>query len=836
MDDFGSEFGEFSERATSSVRPSDSTTRRTAEPWSGFDRSAFSACFVAPQSAPQTDLFVSSAEAVSTMEHTDVPRHDMRPTLKPTVSEVPDEEDAREASVAAASGNLAVDDETLLIDVDTPLATPSATATFETTDDQSMSETQNEPIVLSTKNEAAPTSNTSTEPNVVVESVNENMQSTYEREPRPYAMLKRPLPTSPSHSNSDYDQVGSAAQRQRPSASPLSDFANNSGHGHGHGHDNDNDNDDDNIRVYPSEPGVNELREREHHPYSYNPNQQSAGGQRTAPVSHLRLTPPVLRSTNEFNSCPGCRKSFGITRFKYHCNNCGIVFCTACTSNKWPLPRFGHSPSDQLRVCQPCHETLEISIQASDNEIDQLSISKLRRYLDSYAIDYMTAGLEKKDLANKAKGIRPLTNSLENNYRKNRATQLGIGDLGLPGYRRTAASNQQQQQQQYRQQQQQRQQQRPSPSPSPSSSSQSTSSYRASPSPSPSHQPPPVPPRHPPRPPNLFGSRPQPQSQSQPQPPHHHHQSHHSHHPHHHAHHNHAQQHAQQQQQQQQPQRPQQPQQSRPSQTNSQPYRTNSGLNQGGNGLDWLSQIIEPIIEGVQNAFEPISNPNASGDRPQQHRDRHQHPGSHSPIPFMDMLFNMPSHPERPPSPPPKVPLLLEIIERDLEVKDMQTSVLKDILKREAVDASSFIERQDFVRAVQHLVDEKKMDLLRAIRNKDHEATAAPTSSIHTNASSTDSGVVNEAKPADTTTTTTTTTSHPSTTANTSAPTSSSTSAAGDGMCCICWERRANTLVTGCYHLSMCIECANLLPSEGSGKRKCPMCKTVGQIQRVFLT
>ncbi|XP_050429348.1 lateral signaling target protein 2 homolog [Adelges cooleyi] len=63
-------------------------------------------------------------------------------------------------------------------------------------------------------------------------------------------------------------------------------------------------------------------------------------------------TPPPWIPDNEAPICMSCKAIFTVVRRRHHCRNCGKVFCSRCSSNSVPLPRFGHLKP--VRVCNRC--------------------------------------------------------------------------------------------------------------------------------------------------------------------------------------------------------------------------------------------------------------------------------------------------------------------------------------------------------------------------------------------------------------------------------------------------------------------------------------------------
>ncbi|KAI5063947.1 hypothetical protein GOP47_0020617 [Adiantum capillus-veneris] len=62
--------------------------------------------------------------------------------------------------------------------------------------------------------------------------------------------------------------------------------------------------------------------------------------------------------------CSGCRFSFGFTRKRHNCYNCGHVFCHACSSKKATKATLAPSPKKPYRVCDPCYAKLKMAAEA----------------------------------------------------------------------------------------------------------------------------------------------------------------------------------------------------------------------------------------------------------------------------------------------------------------------------------------------------------------------------------------------------------------------------------------------------------------------------------------
>ncbi|XP_067127358.1 lateral signaling target protein 2 homolog isoform X2 [Centruroides vittatus] len=62
--------------------------------------------------------------------------------------------------------------------------------------------------------------------------------------------------------------------------------------------------------------------------------------------------PPPWLPDNLSAHCMACKAPFTIIRRRHHCRNCGKIFCSRCSSNSVPLPRYGHNKP--VRVCNQC--------------------------------------------------------------------------------------------------------------------------------------------------------------------------------------------------------------------------------------------------------------------------------------------------------------------------------------------------------------------------------------------------------------------------------------------------------------------------------------------------
>ncbi|KAF8792286.1 lateral signaling target protein 2 homolog isoform X1 [Argiope bruennichi] len=69
-------------------------------------------------------------------------------------------------------------------------------------------------------------------------------------------------------------------------------------------------------------------------------------------VGILNAGPPEWMPDELSSNCMACKVQFTILRRRHHCRNCGKIFCSRCSSNSIPLPRFGHLKP--VRVCNQC--------------------------------------------------------------------------------------------------------------------------------------------------------------------------------------------------------------------------------------------------------------------------------------------------------------------------------------------------------------------------------------------------------------------------------------------------------------------------------------------------
>ncbi|CAN4078429.1 unnamed protein product [Withania somnifera] len=64
-------------------------------------------------------------------------------------------------------------------------------------------------------------------------------------------------------------------------------------------------------------------------------------------------------SSTDQSACRGCSMSFGITRKRQNCYNCGLLFCCTCCSKKITNASLAPDKTKAFRVCDPCFYQLQ---------------------------------------------------------------------------------------------------------------------------------------------------------------------------------------------------------------------------------------------------------------------------------------------------------------------------------------------------------------------------------------------------------------------------------------------------------------------------------------------
>ncbi|KAJ3683131.1 hypothetical protein LUZ60_013358 [Juncus effusus] len=89
--------------------------------------------------------------------------------------------------------------------------------------------------------------------------------------------------------------------------------------------------------------------------------QISCGSSFTACVCLRRWGPGSDQS-----QCANCRLTFGFTRKRHHCYNCGLVHCHSCSSKKALGADLAPNPAKPYRVCDSCYTKLSKSLPGLD--------------------------------------------------------------------------------------------------------------------------------------------------------------------------------------------------------------------------------------------------------------------------------------------------------------------------------------------------------------------------------------------------------------------------------------------------------------------------------------
>ncbi|XP_061358439.1 PH, RCC1 and FYVE domains-containing protein 1-like isoform X2 [Gastrolobium bilobum] len=69
----------------------------------------------------------------------------------------------------------------------------------------------------------------------------------------------------------------------------------------------------------------------------------------------------------EQSQCSACRQTFGFTRKRHNCYNCGLVHCHSCSSRKALRAALAPDPGKPYRVCDSCHAKLNKVAETSNN-------------------------------------------------------------------------------------------------------------------------------------------------------------------------------------------------------------------------------------------------------------------------------------------------------------------------------------------------------------------------------------------------------------------------------------------------------------------------------------
>lgn len=76
----------------------------------------------------------------------------------------------------------------------------------------------------------------------------------------------------------------------------------------------------------------------------------------------------------EQSGCRGCNMEFGFMKKRHNCYNCGLLFCSVCTSNRSKNACLAPNENKSFRVCDSCFKALE---RSSSNSGQMLKIEDL---------------------------------------------------------------------------------------------------------------------------------------------------------------------------------------------------------------------------------------------------------------------------------------------------------------------------------------------------------------------------------------------------------------------------------------------------------------------------
>ncbi|XP_068327784.1 PH, RCC1 and FYVE domains-containing protein 1-like isoform X2 [Pyrus communis] len=86
--------------------------------------------------------------------------------------------------------------------------------------------------------------------------------------------------------------------------------------------------------------------------------------------------------------CSGCRQTFGFTRKRHNCYNCGLVHCHACSSKKALRAALAPTPGKPHRVCDACYAKLKAAEAGNASNVSRRST--ITRSMDSR--DFLNRG------------------------------------------------------------------------------------------------------------------------------------------------------------------------------------------------------------------------------------------------------------------------------------------------------------------------------------------------------------------------------------------------------------------------------------------------------------
>jgi len=92
--------------------------------------------------------------------------------------------------------------------------------------------------------------------------------------------------------------------------------------------------------------------------------------------------------------CPHCDVHFSVFKRKYHCGQCGHVYCSSCTSTRLQIPKYNQSRP--MRVCNVC--LIADCVVLNDRmTLEKQTPKELKRFANDRHVD-VAGCLEKKEI------------------------------------------------------------------------------------------------------------------------------------------------------------------------------------------------------------------------------------------------------------------------------------------------------------------------------------------------------------------------------------------------------------------------------------------------------
>lgn len=98
----------------------------------------------------------------------------------------------------------------------------------------------------------------------------------------------------------------------------------------------------------------------------------ACGANFTAAICHHKWV-----SSAEQSQCTACRQTFGFTRKRHNCYNCGLVHCHSCSSRKALRAALAPNPRKPYRVCDPCYMKLIKAVDSSGALDKKIAVPRL---------------------------------------------------------------------------------------------------------------------------------------------------------------------------------------------------------------------------------------------------------------------------------------------------------------------------------------------------------------------------------------------------------------------------------------------------------------------------